>query len=155
MSQNPQAIKNRLSTVVMKQLERIRTFWLKLSPRWRRARKPLWLVTVAFNVTLQKLRLGYWARFNRFQCGHRRLTYTERGPSRGANWRGRLGYCQRNPNCYLKLDNSSFKKTAIENAVYSYIVKLIGKQLYTGIGRIPPVESELQIGVDGDDRRQR
>ena len=48
LSQNPQAIKNRLSTVVMKQLERIRTFWLKLSPRWRRAKKPLWLVTVAF-----------------------------------------------------------------------------------------------------------
>lgn len=47
LSQKPQAIKKRLSTVVMKQLERILTFWLKLSPKCRRAKNPLWLVTVA------------------------------------------------------------------------------------------------------------
>lgn len=36
LSQNPHATKNRLSTVVTKQLLRIFNFWLKLSPKWRR-----------------------------------------------------------------------------------------------------------------------
>lgn len=36
LSQNPQAIRNRLSTVVTKQLERIFSIWLKLSPKCRR-----------------------------------------------------------------------------------------------------------------------
>jgi hypothetical protein len=36
LSQKPHATRKRLSTVVTKQFDLIRIFWLKLSPKWRR-----------------------------------------------------------------------------------------------------------------------